>query len=625
MKHFVCGLILMFVTLGHTTLAVTDWKSLQFGQPTGDAQSISPPGDNRWEIAGSGRDAYLGKDEGTFIFVETEADTFRLTVRLAVPPSGLARFNTGVMVRESLLPGAKSVSLRHDNYEKHQCLQWFARFRAADVTTGHQLCYRDGILPEYRKPEGRWFRIERHYPSIEFYTSSDGTHWDLAPSDYYLALQARKVAAGYFLTAGDPGQSSVSAVFDSVTFEPGPEKPLKNRYAEYRRVDPVEPCLIRVNAQTFEVIERMKKWEGKTPEGTCSLIFLRPQGITRPKALLYTSGNKEFASADDPNTQFWTSLGVARIGGYFQPELTSKAFAALERETGIPGLGNTPFVVTGGSFAGGYTGKVAWLFPEKTIAAAPLTLGIPLQRQFKSGERRFFDVPILSVYGSHDGGQMDEALKLHPEISANRALYAHAPLWWVKHANTDAYTLVRSYFQEMIRTRVPENPDYTRGPVTLRPLDYQRGWYGDISTWKTAYPRIAPVEGFNGDLANTVWLPSERLARIWQSFVSFAPRTVILWPFSEGEEWEGAGKGYNCMLEAHQPFDILAMGPTGPGLDVQYFADDRPLKIIEGSQYRVTVEGLDSGWHAIYATTTLAGTKEISRPAGILFQERRRP
>ena len=126
MKHFVCGLILMFVTLGHTTLAVTDWKSLQFGQPTGDAQSISPPGDNRWEIAGSGRDAYLGKDEGTFIFVEPEADTFRLTVRLAVPPSGLARFKTGVMVRESLLPGAKSVSLRHDNYEKHQCLQWAA-------------------------------------------------------------------------------------------------------------------------------------------------------------------------------------------------------------------------------------------------------------------------------------------------------------------------------------------------------------------------------------------------------------------------------------------------------------------------------------------------------------------
>lgn len=614
--------LMSFLTVPHATASV--WKQAAFGSAPGDAVPFDPSAFSVLRITGTGRDAYLGRDEGTFVFVETDRPAFRLTVRMAEPPDAARPYKAGLMVRDSLAHSAKAVSLRHDNYEKHRCLQWFVRFRPADVNSGHQLCFRDGTAPDLSLGAGRWLRIERDYPAFRLSTSSDGRTWAPVPGDYQPALVEQKVLAGFFLTSG-PGAGEASCGIDSLSFEPlePSDAGTVSRYVEYRHVDTCEALLLRVRQETFEPVRRLEKWEGKTPADEHSLILVKPPAGTPIRGLLYTTGNKEFDSASDPNHQFWNTLGFARAGGYFKPKLTDKAFAVLEKEGNLPGLTNMPFVVTGGSFAGGFSGEVAWLFPEKTIASAPLTLGMPVRRHLESGERRHLDVPILSVYGSHDGAQMEGVMKLHPLISKTRALYAHAPIWWVKHANTDAYTLVRSYFQEVIRMRLPAQHDYTTGPATLATLKHEEGWYGDTTTWKTSHPRIVPVREYEGDTTPMVWLPNRKLARIWQSFVSFAPRTVILWPYSDGQEWEGSGRGYNCMLEARKPFPILAMGPTGPGLKVEYFAGDEPLRVLSGSGYQVVVDGLEPGYHAIYAVTTLGDLREISRPVGILFQERK--
>ncbi len=79
---------------------------------------------------------------------------------------------------------------------------------------------------------------------------------------------------------------------------------------------------------------------------------------------------------------------------------------------------------------------------------------------------------------------------------------------------------------------------------------------------------------------------------------------------------------HNSFLAANEPFELVASGPLGDDLSVEYYADLNRLKVLAGSDYRVRLEGLPPGLHSIYAITTFGGRKEISRPVTIMFQQR---
>ena len=70
------------------------------------------------------------------------------------------------------------------------------------------------------------------------------------------------------------------------------------------------------------------------------------------------------------------------------------------------------------------------------------------------------------------------------------------------------------------------------------------------------------------------------------------------------------------------PFEVLASGPLGDGLEVAYYAGATRLKQVGGSAYRPVLEGLPPGLHALYAVTTVGGAREVSRPVLIFFGKR---
>jgi len=82
----------------------------------------------------------------------------------------------------------------------------------------------------------------------------------------------------------------------------------------------------------------------------------------------------------------------------------------------------------------------------------------------------------------------------------------------------------------------------------------------------------------------------------------------------------------NHFLPANEPWNLVASGPTGDDVRVEYFAGLRPLRVLKRyreNPYLVQLEALEPGLHVIYAITTANGKKEISHPAPILFQARK--
>ena len=78
-------------------------------------------------------------------------------------------------------------------------------------------------------------------------------------------------------------------------------------------------------------------------------------------------------------------------------------------------------------------------------------------------------------------------------------------------------------------------------------------------------------------------------------------------------------------MAAGQEWELVASGPTGTQVKVEYFAGLQPLRVVktyDDNPYRVRLEGLEPGLHAIYAITTVDGVQEISRPVTVFFAPR---
>jgi hypothetical protein len=246
----------------------------------------------------------------------------------------------------------------------------------------------------------------------------------------------------------------------------------------------------------------------------------------------------------------------------------------------------------------------------------------------KNADRRVLATPHLHVFGSRDGGHLKDAESWIPRLRENRALWAPTPMWRVYHRQHKSYSIIFPYFLEVLRLRVPSGVDYAQGPPRLKTLDPNSGWYGMAKTWTTNYPHVVPARRYRGNSKDRVWLPNELTARIWQAYVSQNPKTIIHFPMFEGHNNYGQPNPHgwhNSFLAADEPFELVASGPLGTDLNVEYYAGLTRLEVLEehSTPYRVTLQAPEPGLHAIYAITEWNGQREISRPVTIMFQKRR--
>ena len=622
----------------------------ELGKP-GEPAPLPPESDGSYRITGTGRESNMGTDQATFAGIQTSAPNFTFIARVAQVENAGQAPKYGITARAGLSGRDRAVQVRYDGYAGHQCLQWFHRYLVAPGDPdGGRRCFHAGIEKEMRATEAFWLKIVRTYPYVRTYSSTDGETWSEVGADQSKALLPATVWVGLQVTGGTDSNSPARIRFDQVRFTEDPNPASADMPATLREYHPEVPA----HRLYFTTVTDSK---GEDP---ATMFVLLPEKGPPPnlRALFWSTGSKEFLvhgqpyawrkatgnirippsfeSTDphphgsvvvdglDPLYLAFTHYGLVHVGGYFKPDRFADGIRRLAELTGIPQLADLPFVATGASFAGGYAAQAAARYPEKTIASAPVIIGMAGS---DTEQPEVLAVPHLHVFGTTDTVHLKTALETTPKLRARGALWANAPMWMVAHRQHKADALIYPYFADLLDLRLPASAD-AGTPASLRALNEEAGWFGLTGSWNGNAPEIAPVRGFTGDRSGCVWLPNEHTARVWQAFASNNPRTVIHFPTFDGTNTFGGPQPWDwrvSQMEAGTPWELVATGPLGEGVAVEFYAGLRKLKTTRrdpANPYRVTVEPLPPGWHAIHAITTVGGVREISRPVTVFFHAR---
>lgn len=613
--------------------------------------------DGTYTITATGRESFAGADDGVFAHLATDAPNWSFTARVAKVEADTKTPKFGVSVRNGTERWNRGLLLRYDGYEGNRALQWVFRYNVAHGThNGWARCSFHGVERDKALREGFWLRVSRQCPTVKAEWSEDGETWRPIAGDRQFNLLPGKVHVGLMVTAGGHGKTPITVTFDNVSFQTFDGAMPQRKIAPEAFADYTPPM------PTWEMHLVAADDERDGPDSH-SLFVIKPKGTDWKdiRAFYNTSGSKEvlisrggkieklpFESgpvkrrkpADMPKWEgvyeltpqpiyhIFAHYGLARLGTPSKPQKLQQGIEALSEQTGYP-LVNVPWVNQGMSAAGGNAARVARQHPERTIAVSPSHIGMA---GWDVTEPAVLNTPHLYVLGSRDtGGQhMKQAAQTAQTIRDRGAQWSVAPLWWYYHVIGHTQSLTFPYLFDCLELRLPADADHSQGPVKLKDIPTEDGYLALYDTWESNFPKVvawkdatqAQREGPNG------WLPTARVARLWQAAVSDWPRTTIHFPrFDSTSAWTGSppGPGHvHHMMAAGEPFHLLASGPTGDDVTVEYFADLEPLKVIKtyGSPYIVQLEGLPVGLHNLYAITTIGGRQEISRPQMIFFAER---
>jgi predicted esterase len=194
--------------------------------------------------------------------------------------------------------------------------------------------------------------------------------------------------------------------------------------------------------------------------------------------------------------------------------------AAFATESGHPELVHAPWICEGFSNGGQMAYGLNVLAPSKVIGFAANKGGY---YNDDTPTAAALATPGLLVAGETDSDSRRN--KLRNIFNTNRPLGAK---WaWVEEENTshqiaNSYKLIRPFLEECVRLRYPASVGLpTSGPVTLLTLAEADGWLVDHDTWNSGLTQIHDYGEQSGSNLDYGWVPSERIARLYQAFSTY--------------------------------------------------------------------------------------------------------
>lgn len=146
-----------------------------------------------------------------------------------------------------------------------------------------------------------------------------------------------------------------------------------------------------------------------------------------------------------------------------------------------PEVAHAPLIAASMSAGVGMCVSLAEQLPERFLACGLACLEVGPETQ------RTAAVPMMSIFGERDGGQMRQHEELLPkrrtDLDSSWAITVQLNR---KHEWGQSNNLFWPFFDEVIRQRLPADASPFDGPVKLRPVDPASVWYGNPATWTAA-------------------------------------------------------------------------------------------------------------------------------------------
>lgn len=191
-----------------------------------------------------------------------------------------------------------------------------------------------------------------------------------------------------------------------------------------------------------------------------------------------------------------------------------------------PELKHAPLVLWGHSMGGRVTQDFVRYAPSRVLTFIIALRAKPTAEEHMVEEPQARKVPGLYVMGKLDEHPAD--IRAHFE-RARAGGSGRAWVWlpgqghWPKGRDRPtsfkawrawaASDVVLPWIEAMVKLRMPDGADATKGPVKLRGVDLKQGWLGNIET-----NEIAPYDKYKGDKSKASWFPNADIARAWKKF-----------------------------------------------------------------------------------------------------------
>lgn len=287
--------------------------------------------------------------------------------------------------------------------------------------------------------------------------------------------------------------------------------------------------------------------------------------------------------------------------------LLKTALTDLAKKSGHPEIEHMPLCFTGMSRGGGMSMALAEMMSERTIASVPVCLEVgPATEATRK-------IPVMTIFGEKDGSQMEKLLAKLPLERKHDARWAIAVQWGRKHEFALANNLSFIFLDDVIGKRLPKEPG---AGTALLDIPLESGWIGDPSTWSKSGKRAAiqSYQEFSGARDQVCWLPSKRVAAVWQAFVSGSNDVKIVQPPGLGD------KQPFQLHSSKRPIVVkVEVNAKEAPKTVELWDADQRLSVRTGGPWEFEVT-LPPGVHSLYAVVP-GEEHRTSRPHTIVVDE----
>ena len=305
-----------------------------------------------------------------------------------------------------------------------------------------------------------------------------------------------------------------------------------------------------------------------------------------------------------PSYHVLTDATDASPGGselWFDPRRGSdktflRALRELSAHANHPELATVPWALWGHSGGGIWSDVMTALYPDRVVAVFLRSGSFRNRPTFPQPETpaAAYLVPVMgnAGVGERERGAWINTLARTRELRSNGAPAGFAPDPRTGHETGDSRYLAIPFFDACLAMRLPPKGSKSQ---KLQPIDMSQGWLAPF-LGQTA----VPASNYKGNSLEAVWLPGERVAKIWIEYVkngTVADVTPPLPPFNVRVTSRGNG-GNEITWDAEVDFEsglggffvmrddqALARLPAAIPLGVY----GRPL--FQGLSYHDTPEG----------------------------------